>query len=113
MRLYSLHKRQFVGVFIVFFIILFVILLIGLAGPTVIESKEYQPESPSKQLVKSSNVVFYSNFFFSKSGPYTLPIDYLDKFHQRLWLTMKPITDTTGKTQLKFVVNNFVFRFLF
>ncbi|CAF4117910.1 unnamed protein product [Rotaria socialis] len=32
-----------------------------------------------------------------KSGPYKLESGYLDKFYQRLWLTMKPTTDINGK----------------
>jgi predicted PurR-regulated permease PerM len=77
MRLYALHKRQFVGVFAVFFICLFITLLIGIAGPTVIESSNYQPDTQPKQI----------------SGPYVLKSEYLDKFRQRLWLTMKATTD--------------------
>ncbi len=51
MRLYALHKRQFVGVFAVFFICLFLTLLIGIAGPSVIQSNNYQPEAPQKPIV--------------------------------------------------------------
>jgi hypothetical protein len=58
MRLYALHKRQFVGVFAVFFICLFITLLIGIAGPSVIQSKNYQPETEPKQIVNSRNTFF-------------------------------------------------------
>lgn len=51
MRLYSLHKRQFVGVFVVFFLCLSLTLLIGIAGPSVIQSTEYRPKDPPKQIV--------------------------------------------------------------
>lgn len=51
MRLYSLHKRQFVGVFVVFFFCLILTLFIGIAGPSVIQSNEYRPKDPPKQIV--------------------------------------------------------------
>jgi hypothetical protein len=62
MRLYALHKRQFVGVFAVFFICLFITLLIGIAGPTVIESSNYQPDTQPKQIVNSKNILFETIF---------------------------------------------------
>ncbi|CAF1243662.1 unnamed protein product [Adineta ricciae] len=77
MRLYALHKRQFVAVFVLFFICLSVAILIGIVGPSVIQTTTYKSETPSKEL----------------STPYELQSDYLDKFHQRLWLTMKSSTD--------------------
>ncbi|CAF0847843.1 unnamed protein product [Adineta ricciae] len=77
MRLYALHKRQFVAVFVLFFICLFVAILIGIIGPSVIQTTVYKSETPTKAL----------------STPYELQSDYLDKFHQRLWLTMKSSTD--------------------
>ncbi|CAF4037706.1 unnamed protein product [Adineta steineri] len=81
MRLYALHKRQIVAVFALFFICLLITTLIGIAGPSVIQPNNYKLENPQKQL----------------SGPYKLKSDYLDTFHQRLWLTMKTITDNNGK----------------
>jgi hypothetical protein len=51
MRLYALHKRQFVGVFAVFFICLFLTLLIGIAGPSVIQSNDYPPVALQKPIV--------------------------------------------------------------
>ncbi|CAF1444022.1 unnamed protein product [Adineta steineri] len=77
MRLYALHKRQFVAVFVLFFICLFIAVLIGIIGPSVIQSIDYKSENPAKQL----------------SGPYEFKSEYLDKFHQRLWLTMKSSTN--------------------
>ncbi|CAM4748875.1 unnamed protein product [Rotaria magnacalcarata] len=77
MRLYALHKRQFVAVFVLFFICLFVTILIGIGGPSIIQSIDYKTDSQPKQI----------------SGPYKLESGYLDKFYQRLWLTMKPTTD--------------------
>lgn len=51
MRLYTLHKRQFVAVFVLFFICLFVTILIGIAGPSIIQSINYMSESQPKQIV--------------------------------------------------------------
>jgi hypothetical protein len=51
MRLYSLHKRQFVVVFILFFIGLFITILIGIAGPSVIQMIDFKTKNPPKQLV--------------------------------------------------------------
>ncbi|CAF1516907.1 unnamed protein product, partial [Didymodactylos carnosus] len=73
MRLYSLHKRQFVAVFVAFFILLLITILIGIAGPTVIRSKSF-----TKGLV----------------GPYEIPSGFLEKFHQRLWLTVQVNVNT-------------------
>jgi hypothetical protein len=58
MRLYALHKRQFVGVFAVFFICLFITLLIGIAGPSAIKSNNYKPDTSPKQLVNSRKYLY-------------------------------------------------------
>ncbi len=55
MRLYALHKRQFVAVFVLFFICLFLAILIGIIGPSVIQSIDYKSENPATQLV---NIIF-------------------------------------------------------
>jgi len=52
MRLYTLHKREFVIVFVVFFLCLFLTILIGIAGPSSIQSIDYKFENLPKQLVK-------------------------------------------------------------
>jgi hypothetical protein len=65
MRLYALHKRQFVAVFAVFFICLFTTILIGIAGPSVIQSELCQPKNPQKQIVNEIIFkIFISNFSF-------------------------------------------------
>ncbi|CAF0928920.1 unnamed protein product [Rotaria sordida] len=91
MRLYALHKRQFVAVFVLFFICLFITILIGIAGPSVIiQSSYYKSEDQQKQI----------------SGPYKLEASNLDKFHQRLWLTMKTTTDSNGKKKTIYIYIN-------
>ncbi len=56
MRLYALHKRQFVAVFVLFFICLFLAISIGIIGPSVIQSIDYKSENPATQLV---NIISY------------------------------------------------------
>lgn len=92
MRLYALHKRQFVAVFAVFFICLFIAILIGIAGPSIIQSTMAPIESPAQQL----------------SGPYNILSKPLDKFHQRLWLTMKAKTNSNNEFRQLLNVTIFV-----
>ncbi|CAF2430222.1 unnamed protein product [Rotaria sp. Silwood2] len=89
MRLYALHKRQFVAVFVLFFICLFITILIGIAGPSIIQSSDYKPEDQQKQI----------------SGPYKLESGKLDKSYQRLWLTMKTTTDISDDFHQSVIVN--------
>ncbi|CAF0975111.1 unnamed protein product [Adineta ricciae] len=81
MRLYALHKRQVGAVFALFFISLFITTLIGVSGPSIIQTGELKSINQPKQM----------------SGPYKLESNYLDKYHQRLWLTMKPITNVSDE----------------
>jgi hypothetical protein len=60
MRLYALHKRQFVAVFVLFFICLFVTTLIGIAGPAVMQSNDYKAESEQNRLVNQINLEILS-----------------------------------------------------
>lgn len=76
MRLYVLQKRHFMGIFGLFFACLSVVILIRKAGPSAIQSHLYESADGQQSL----------------SGPYKLQSEYLDKFHQRLWLTMIPTT---------------------
>ena len=52
MRLYALHKRQFVAVFASFFICLLLTILIGITGPSIIKSNDYNSTDKPKPLVK-------------------------------------------------------------
>jgi hypothetical protein len=61
MRLYALHKRQFVAVFAVFFICLLITLLIGIAGPSVIQSNNYQAENQQKSIVNDFMFEIFSS----------------------------------------------------
>lgn len=67
MRLYSLHKRQFVTVFILFFLCLFITIFIGIVGPSIIQSIDYKFKNPAKQLVKLIELTIYFNQFILTS----------------------------------------------
>ncbi|KAL8186020.1 UNVERIFIED_CONTAM: hypothetical protein K2H54_061506 [Gekko kuhli] len=71
MRLYTLSKRHFVLVFVVFFICFGLTLLIGIAGPRVIDSTPYAPPPSHGPEVK----------VFNLSSPS------LSTYNQQLWLT--------------------------
>ena len=58
MRLYGLHKRQFAVIFILFFIGLFLIILIGIAGPSIIQSINYKIENPPKTISKLNSLTY-------------------------------------------------------
>jgi hypothetical protein len=67
MRLYALHKRQFVAVFASFFICLFITILIGIAGPSVIQTNDYKPENQPIRLVQKiilKEILFKIYLFF-------------------------------------------------
>jgi len=64
MRLYALNKRQVVVVFLLFFICLFINILIGIVGPSVIQSIDYKSENPATQLV---NIIFLIFKYLIKS----------------------------------------------
>ena len=63
MRLYALHKRQFVAVFAIFFICLFITILIGFAGPSIILSINYKTEDKPNHLVNESFLFFLMKKF--------------------------------------------------
>ena len=61
MRLYSLHKRQLVGILILFYVGLFLTFFIGIIGPNVFQSIDYTSANRSKQLVTLIEFLFSSN----------------------------------------------------
>ncbi|XP_078086135.1 transmembrane protein 181 isoform X4 [Mustelus asterias] len=72
MRLYTLSKRHFVLVFVVFFICFGLIVLIGIAGPEIISSRALPPISAK---IKDS-----------LTGPLKLQTPGLSTYNQELWL---------------------------
>ncbi|XP_043917916.1 transmembrane protein 181 isoform X2 [Protopterus annectens] len=69
MRLYTLSKRHFVLVFVVFFLCFGLTVFIGILGPKIIESSIASVE------------------FSNKSEPFTLKSPPLTTYNQELWLT--------------------------
>ncbi|XP_066452190.1 transmembrane protein 181 isoform X2 [Eleutherodactylus coqui] len=70
MRLYTLSKRYFVLVFVVFFLCFGLTLFIGIAGPKVIETKDQESKATNS----------------SKAGQYSLISPIMSTYNQQLWL---------------------------
>ncbi|XP_054252369.1 transmembrane protein 181 isoform X4 [Indicator indicator] len=71
MRLYTLSKRHFVLVFVVFFVCFGLTVFIGIAGPNVIETSVARPNSNNSLKLK----------------PFNLSSPPLSTYNQQLWLT--------------------------
>ncbi|XP_069190431.1 transmembrane protein 181 isoform X4 [Procambarus clarkii] len=83
MRLYTMHKREFVMVFIVFFATLGLALFIGLAGPAITATAEQR----ASQLTPSINQSQLT------SGPFLMKSPPLSMYAQQLWVIAKIIID--------------------
>ncbi|XP_012722761.2 transmembrane protein 181 isoform X1 [Fundulus heteroclitus] len=75
MRLYTLSKRHFVLVFVVFLICFGLTVFIGIAGPKIIAEQEHNGD-----LLVAKNVSV-------KTGPFHLVSQPLTTYNQQLWLT--------------------------
>ncbi|XP_074541390.1 transmembrane protein 181 isoform X3 [Halichoeres trimaculatus] len=75
MRLYTLSKRHFVLVFVLFLICFGLTVFIGIAGPRIISAQEHNGE---QLLVKNASI---------KTGPFNLLSTPLTTYNQQLWLT--------------------------
>ncbi|CAG03602.1 unnamed protein product, partial [Tetraodon nigroviridis] len=75
MRLYSLSKRHFVLVFVVFLVCFALTVFIGVAGPKILYEQEHNAE---QLLVKNFSV---------KTGPFNIGSPPLNTYNQQLWLT--------------------------
>uniref|UniRef100_UPI00398ECF92 transmembrane protein 181 isoform X2 n=1 Tax=Pristiophorus japonicus TaxID=55135 RepID=UPI00398ECF92 len=83
MRLYTLSKRHFVLVFVVFFICFGLIVFIGIAGPEIITSRALPPISP-----KSNGGL---------TNPLKLQTPGLSTYNQELWLMCRfELNKSTG-----------------
>uniref|UniRef100_K7GHL0 Transmembrane protein 181 n=1 Tax=Pelodiscus sinensis TaxID=13735 RepID=K7GHL0_PELSI len=89
MRLYTLSKRHFVLVFVVFFICFGLTVFIGIAGPNVIES--------SAVIAKVNNNL--------KMRPFKLKSNPLSTYNQQLWLTCMVQLDQPDVTESSFKLN--------
>ncbi|XP_068610227.1 transmembrane protein 181 [Brachionichthys hirsutus] len=75
MRLYTLSKRHFVLVFVLFLLCFGLTVLVGIAGPKIISEQEHDGE---RLLLKNATV---------KTGPFRLVSPPLSTYNQQLWLT--------------------------
>lgn len=94
MRLYTLSKRHFVLVFVVFLICFGLTVFIGIAGPRIIAEQE----DSGDQLLK--NVT-------AKTGPFGLRSPPLTTYNQQLWLTcvMQVEHNIVGDFKQNFTIN--------
>ncbi|XP_072217973.1 transmembrane protein 181 isoform X1 [Leuresthes tenuis] len=95
MRLYTLSKRHFVLVFVVFLICFGLTVFIGIAGPRIIAEQEHNGD----QLVTKN--------FSVKTGPFSLNSPPLTTYNQQLWLTcvMQAENSNMGDFQQPFEIN--------
>ncbi|XP_023146334.1 transmembrane protein 181 isoform X1 [Amphiprion ocellaris] len=95
MRLYTLSKRHFVLVFVVFLICFGLTVFIGIAGPRIIAEQEY---NDTQFLVKNTSV---------KTGPFNLVSAPLTTYNQQLWLTcvMQAQNSNMGDFQQPFEIS--------
>jgi len=78
MRLYSLQKRHILIVFLCFFGSFFLALNVGFMGSNMLSTI-------------STSVANQSKTINLKTGPFIFVTPYLSKFHQKLWITAKPV----------------------
>ncbi|XP_015203957.1 transmembrane protein 181 isoform X1 [Lepisosteus oculatus] len=90
MRLYTLSKRHFVLVFVVFFLCFGLTVFIGIAGPKIIEESTY---SGTKMLLANSSL---------QTSPFHLSSPPLSTYNQQLWLTcLFQLDKTNDETIIK------------
>ncbi|XP_063850900.1 transmembrane protein 181-like isoform X1 [Scylla paramamosain] len=83
MRLYTMHKREFVMVFIVFFVTLGLALFIGLAGPPITVTEQQSVSQLSRPLNQSQLL----------TGPFQMKCPPLSTYAQQLWLIARVLVD--------------------
>ncbi|XP_019772753.1 transmembrane protein 181 [Dendroctonus ponderosae] len=93
MRLYSMNKREFVMIFILFFACFGLTVFIGLAGPPITETTAVDAISI---LPKLNNA---TNFKDIATGPFIMKTPKLSTYNQQLWIIAKMKTQNTdGET---------------
>nr|CAD7573600.1 unnamed protein product [Timema californicum] len=85
MRLYSMHKREFVMVFLAFFACFGLGVFIGLAGPPITITTEQ----------KVSGFLPKLNFSEIASGPFVMKSPVLSTYCQQLWVIAQVTTENT------------------
>ncbi|KAF2900002.1 hypothetical protein ILUMI_06195, partial [Ignelater luminosus] len=86
MRLYSMHKREFVMIFIAFFGCFGLAMFIGLAGPPITSTTEVD----GKSLLPKDN---HSNPADIATGPFIMRTPAMSTYSQQLWVIAKLTTD--------------------
>ncbi|GLV41173.1 uncharacterized protein CBL_04697 [Carabus blaptoides fortunei] len=101
MRLYSMHKREFVMVFIAFFICFGLGLFIGLAGPPITSTTEID----ALNLMLNDNST--KKFDNLATGPFTMRSPAMTTYNQQLWVIAKLTTGNNDdeKYDKKFLVS--------
>ncbi|KAF6213312.1 hypothetical protein GE061_011030 [Apolygus lucorum] len=77
MRLYSMHKREFVMVFLCFYVCLGLAVFIGLAGPPITTETVYK----GTEILKKHNSTGAIH-----SGPFLMPTPAFTTYNQQLWV---------------------------
>lgn len=88
MRLYSMHKREFVMVFVAFLASFGLAIFIGLAGPPI----TIKSETSASQIMASMGNVSNSTGLRSTSiaqGPFVMKSQYMTTYNQGLWVIGK------------------------
>ncbi|XP_071439308.1 transmembrane protein 181 [Hetaerina americana] len=83
MRLYSMHKREFVMVFVAFFACFGLAVFIGLAGPPITSTSEQ----------KSSKLLPKLNGTDIATGPFIMKTPAMSTYSQQLWVIAKVATE--------------------
>lgn len=92
MRLYTMHKREFVLVFMAFLAAFGLGIFIGLAGPPITE----ETEVTAKQILAMTNSSSASATPPSiASGPFLVKSQFLSTYNQQLWVIAKLWTSNT------------------
>lgn len=89
MRLYSMHKREFVMVFLAFFACFGLGIFIGLAGPEITLTKEISASS----LIANTSTANDKNIM--ANGPFIMRSPLMTTYSQQLWIIAKMETDNT------------------
>ncbi|XP_076258872.1 transmembrane protein 181 [Rhynchophorus ferrugineus] len=90
MRLYSMHKREFVMIFVLFFACLGLTVFIGLAGPPITSVKRIDafsllPDTNNSNDVKKAVA----------TGPFIMKTPKMSTYNQQLWVIAKLTTENT------------------
>lgn len=83
MRMYGMHKREFVLVFLAVFAMLGLATFIGLAGPPITSVTEQ----------KGSSLIAKSNESELYRGPFVIKSPTMNTYNQQLWVIGQIITD--------------------